>query len=252
MTSAPESSLPETAEIHRRLSQLQAEIVDECQKCGRSSDTVRLVAVTKTHPIRAMLDCLSAGVADLGENRVQEAVPKMDEIRREEVRAATGEIPRFHLIGHLQTNKARHVVAARMDLIHSVDSLELIAEIQKRCTAANSTQDILIQVNVSGEESKFGLDPDQLEPLLLTTLETCDRIRIQGLMTMAPFEMEPEETRPVFEGLRKLSEKMALRFHGASGFAPTHLSMGMTNDWRQAVAEGATLIRVGSALFGPR
>jgi pyridoxal phosphate enzyme (YggS family) len=199
-----------------------------------------------------MLNAIHAGLADLGENRVQEMVPKMEQVRSMGVLTPKGERPRFHMIGHLQTNKARHVVAAGVDLVHSVDSLDLARELSRRAIAANRVQDILIQVNISGEDTKHGAEPGAVAPLVEAILRDHSGVRIRGYMTMAPFEIEPEQTRPVFAGLRELAARLNAEFGGAPGYEATHLSMGMTNDWRQAVDEGATLVRIGSALFGPR
>jgi pyridoxal phosphate enzyme (YggS family) len=248
----PENSLPDSDHILGRIQSLRQEMGDLCRQVGRDPASVRIVAVTKTHPLRAMVDAIHGGLMDLGENRVQEFLPKIQVIRDSSIQTPGGDNPVFHLIGHLQTNKAKQVVAAGIDLVHSVDSLELARELDKRAGAAGRVQDILLQVNVSGEESKSGMEPELLDPTLGQIVPAMGHLRVVGLMTMAPFEMEADQTRPVFAGLRELLAKASAQYSGAPNFHPQHLSMGMTNDWRQAVTEGATLIRVGSALFGPR
>jgi pyridoxal phosphate enzyme (YggS family) len=199
-----------------------------------------------------MIEALKGGICDLGENKVQEMIPKMEEVRQGSFATPQGRTPVFHLIGHLQTNKARHVVAAGTDLIHSVDSLDLAKELDKRTRAAGRVQQILLQVSISGEETKSGINPAELPGLVEEILRILPGLHIRGLMTMAPLESEPEATRPVFAGLRQVRDDLRSRFYGCERIDPVHLSMGMTNDWRQAVSEGATLIRIGSALFGPR
>lgn len=208
-------------------------------RADRAPQAVRLVAVTKLHPVEEIRPLIAAGQTVLGENRVQELVEKMDVFDRQPLPLE------WHLIGHLQTNKARKVVG-RVALIHGVDSLRLAEAIQQAAEHADTTVEILLQVNISGEESKFGLDPGELDAVA-RGLAPFDRVRCCGLMTMAPFEMEPEETRPVFRGLREAMDR--LRQRGYDHLDLRHLSMGMTNDFEVAIEEGATLVRVGTALF---
>jgi pyridoxal phosphate enzyme (YggS family) len=212
------------------------------RRAGRAPEDVRLVAVTKFHPPEEIRPLIAAGQTALGENRVQDLVEKMDVFDREALPLD------WHLIGHLQTNKARKVVG-RVALIHGVDSLHLAEAIQQAAESADTTVEILLQVNISGEESKFGLEPETLDAVA-RGLAPLDRVRCCGLMTMAPFEMEPEETRPVFRGLREAMER--LRERGYAHLDLRHLSMGMTNDFEVAIEEGATLVRVGTALFEER
>ena len=183
--------------------------------------------------IRALL---AGGVRDFGENRVPETLEKMEVI-------GNADAPRWHFIGHLQTNKVKKLVG-RMALLHGVDSLYLAEALQRACESRDCTQDILLEVNVSGEESKYGLTPDTVEAVA-AGLKPFDRVRAVGLMTMAPYTLELEETRPVFRGLRELRDR--LRHAGYENLQ--HLSMGMSHDFEIAVEEGATLARVGSALF---
>ncbi|HNY27399.1 MAG TPA: YggS family pyridoxal phosphate-dependent enzyme [Candidatus Sumerlaeota bacterium] len=209
------------------------------RRVGRAPEEVRLVAVTKLHPPEEIHPLIAAGQTMLGENRVQDLVEKMDLFDREPTPLE------WHLIGHLQTNKARKVVG-RVALIHGVDSLHLAEALQQAAESADTTVEILLQVNISGEESKFGLEPTELDAVA-RGLAPLDRVRCCGLMTMAPFEMEPEETRPVFRGLRETMEQLRERGYGHLDLR--HLSMGMTNDFEVAIEEGATLVRVGTALF---
>ena len=217
------------AALPEHLAQVRAEIA------RRASHAVTIVAVTKgfgTDAIRAALD---AGLTDIGENRVQEAVQKQDALG-----GLTG--IRWHLIGHLQRNKAR-VAAGRFELIHSLDSSELVQELDRRLTAP---QRVLLQVNVAGEEQKSGCMPDEA-PALARQIAACQHLRLEGLMTLAPFTDDEDVQRRTFRGLRLLRDR--IKEEGL--WLPT-LSMGMSGDYASAVAEGATVIRLGTALFGPR
>jgi hypothetical protein len=206
-------------------------------RAGRAPGSWRLVAVTKTVSADVAAALAALGIVDLAENRVQDLLAKMQ--------ALSAKPLRWHLIGHLQTNKVRKVVGA-VSLIHSVDSLRLAGEIDKAAAAGGITQDVLLEVNVSAEESKFGLSPDDAIAVAAGARKLA-HVRVLGLMTMAPIVTNPEETRPVFRGLRQLADKIASAGHFAR--APYELSMGMTQDFEIAIEEGATLIRVGSALF---
>jgi len=208
-----------------------------CVRASRPHDDVRLVAVSKTVPverIRALLDC---GHELLGENRVQEAMDKMDQL---------GSAGRFHLIGHLQRNKARHAVG-RFELIHGVDGLKLAVELDRRAAAAAIRQAVLIQVKLGGEESKSGVTEDGLLRLL-DDLAALPHVDVRGLMTIPPPADDPERTRRWFAMLRELRSVAANR----SGLALPELSMGMSGDFEIAIEEGATLVRVGRSIFGER
>jgi pyridoxal phosphate enzyme (YggS family) len=212
------------------------EIIAACQQRAGQRHAVRIVAVTKTHGPEAVRAAWGAGLRDVGENRVQEALPKQD---------ATRDLPvAWHLVGGLQRNKARHA-AGRFALIHSVDRVELAAELQRR-TAEGAHQPILVQVNCSGEPQKGGVEPDGL-PTLLDALRTHDRLDVRGLMTMAAFDATEAEQRRTFAMLRRLRDAA-----GSRGHSLPELSMGMSDDYPAAVEEGATLIRLGTALFGAR
>lgn len=230
---------------------IRARIAAAAARAGRDAAHITLVAVTKNHAIERVRELLAAGAADLGENRIQEAQEKFTPLRAERDAAGLA-TPRLHLIGHLQTNKAKYVVRL-FDLVHSVDSLRVAEALDEACARAGRERiEILLQANVSGEESKFGVAPGDLEALL-RAVAPLPRVVPVGLMTMAPYEYEPEQTRPVFRGLREARNRLAALgvVSGATAAPLTlpHLSMGMTNDFEVAIEEGATLVRVGTALF---
>jgi PLP dependent protein len=233
--------------IAGNISHLRERIAAAAHRAGRAPTDITLVAVTKTYPAGDALEAMRAGVLDLGENRVQEATPKIAEL----CRLDPSNTPRWHLIGHLQSNKAK-VAIQNFELIHSVDSLSLARELNRQAAALRKHQRILMQANVSGEESKFGLNPAELETTLQDVLSSCPSLIVEGFMTMAPLVEDPEQTRPVFRALRDLSVRLAASIPATSQFQPRHLSMGMTNDFEVGIEEGATLIRVGSAIFGSR
>lgn len=197
-------------------------------RAGRSPESVRLLAVTKSVGVEEVRALVDLGISDFGESRIEAARPKMD---------AVGRAVRWHMIGSVQRRKARDVGAV-FDWVHSVDRLELAEALNKGAEARETPLDILIEVNVSGEESKHGFRPEEL-PAVLPALAPLTRLRVRGLMTMAPFVDDPETVRPVFAGLRRLAE--------AHGLA--ELSMGMSNDYEVAIEEGATIVRIGTALF---
>lgn len=200
---------------------------------------VELVAAAKTRTAAEILEAVEAGIKIIGENYVQEAA---------EAFASVGRQARWHFIGHLQKNKAKKAVEI-FDLIETVDSLDLGREIDKRAAAAGRTMDVLVEVNSGREPQKAGVMPEDVEPLV-RALASLPRLRVLGLMTMGPFEGDPEDSRPYFQETRKAFE--ALKASAVPGVEMRHLSMGMTNSWRVAVEEGATMVRIGTALFGPR
>jgi len=223
--------------IAENLSRIREEIAAAAERAGRSADDVDLVCVTKTVGFPEVQEAVAAGVRIVGENRVQEGVRK---------REGLPELPvRWDMIGHLQTNKARQAVGT-FDFIHSIDSLRLAKEVGRRAEQAGKSMPALLEVNVSSEASKYGYAPEALWAEL-ESLGAVAGIRIEGLMTMAPFEAEPEDTRPVFAGLRELAAKISDA--RVPGVEMRHLSMGMSNDYVVAVEEGATLVRIGSAIF---
>ena len=201
---------------------------------------MRLVAVSKTFPIAAVEAAAAAGLADFGENRVQEALAKIEQ---------APDLPvQWHLIGHLQSNKARHA-AGRFDWIHSVDSVALLRRIDDAANAAGTTPRLLIQTDLAGEAQKHGALPDDVRRLLAAAA-SCQAAEVRGLMLMPPWSDDPEQTRPYFRRLRDLRD--TLRQEGVPGSALAELSMGMSHDFEVAIAEGATMVRVGTALFGRR
>lgn len=206
---------------------------------GNLTDDVLLVAVTKTHSVSEINEAIDNGVTDIGENKVQEILDKYDSVKP----------VRWHMIGHLQTNKVKYIID-KVDLIHSVDSLKLAKEISKRATEHGKTMDILLQINIAGEESKFGVSPDESKDLLLSILNDCPALKIKGLMTVAPFAENPESVRSVFARVKKMYEEFALINHARLDFE--YLSMGMTHDYTVAIEEGSNLVRVGTAIFGSR
>lgn len=212
------------------------EVIAERQRTGGWTHPVRIVAVTKTHPVEAVRAAFEAGLGDVGENRVQEALAKQE--------AAAGLPVTWHLIGTLQRNKARHAAGA-FGMIHSVDRADLARELDRR-TPETRTQDVLVQVNCSGEAQKGGVEPDALWSLL-DAIRACPRLAVRGLMTMAAYEAEEPELRRTFAQLRQLRDEGSSR-----GWPLTELSMGMSDDYPIAVEEGATMLRLGTALFGAR
>jgi len=211
--------------------------MEACQRSGRSRDEISLIAVTKYVSLETTRQVLDAGQTHIGENRWQDAREKWEELGSRGI---------WHFIGHLQTNKVKDVLG-RFSYIHSLDRLSLATELQKKAEAADLTVNCFIQLNVSGEASKHGLSPDQLMSFA-GQLRSLDRIHITGLMTMAPYEAEPEATRPVFRGLREWRDR--LNEQAILPYRVTGLSMGMSNDFEIAVEEGATWLRLGSILVG--
>lgn len=207
-----------------------------------STDKVKLVAVTKNHGVPSMLEALAAGITAVGENRVQEMLSKHPLIQ------AAGKSPEWHLIGHLQTNKVRQAVPVA-DLIHSVDSEHLAIEINRVAAKLGKRQDVLIQVNIADEESKFGTESGQAL-LLAKKLSELEHIRVCGLMTIAPYCENPETVRPVFKELYQLFAE--LKGLNLANTDIKWLSMGMTNDYMVAIEEGANLVRIGTGIFGSR
>lgn len=200
---------------------------------------VKLVAVSKTKPAGDILEAYEAGIRDFGENKVQELCAKYEELPKD---------IRWHLIGHLQTNKVKYIIG-KTYLIHSVDSLKLAKEIEKEAAKKNVSVDILIQVNISKEESKSGISEDEA-PALIDEILKMPHINIKGLMTIAPICEDSEEVRPVFRQLKKLSVDIACFNHDNN--SKCELSMGMSGDFKAAVLEGATYVRIGSSIFGER
>ncbi len=225
----------EPSTIAGRVEAIRARISAACERGGRDPESVTLVAVSKTQPALAIVEAFHAGITDFGENRVQEAVPKLAAVR--EMLGTGPPEPLFHLIGHLQTNKAG-VAVRNFSLLHSIDSERLLVAV---AIPATDRVRILLEVNVSGEASKFGVSPADL-PALAALARKLPNLQLEGLMTVAPVVASPEAARPVFRELRTLAQRLGL----------STLSMGMTEDFEVAIEEGATHVRIGRAIFGER
>ena len=208
-------------------------------KSGRKAEDVLLCAVTKTRTADEINEAIDAGITDIGENKVPEIMDKFDSVKP----------VRWHLIGHLQTNKVKYIID-KVSMIHSVDSLHLAQEIDKRAAQHGITMDILIQVNSAQEESKFGISTDETEGMIRDILDKCPNIRIRGLMCIAPFAENPEDVRVYFAQVKKLYDEYSSIEHKNLDFK--YLSMGMSHDYEVAILEGSNLIRVGTAIFGER
>ena len=225
--------------IKENLETIRQGIVDACHKSGRDMQDVTLIAVSKFKPIEDLREAYDAGVRDFGENRVQELVDKYEKMPSD---------TRFHMIGHLQKNKVKYLIGKTV-LIHSVDNLELASVIQKESAKAGVITDILIEVNVAKEDTKFGcMAEDALS--LVKKISEFPNVRIKGLMTIAPYVENDEENRQHFVALRQLSIDIAAQ--NIDNVSMDVLSMGMTCDYKVAVSEGATFVRVGTAIFGER
>lgn len=226
--------------IKSNLEGINARISKAAVACGRDPESVRLVAVSKTVPSERVREAIDAGVTILGENYVQEARDKIDALDSCPVS--------WHFIGHLQSNKAK-IAVKLFDLIHSVDSLKLAAELDKQAKKLNKVQKILVQVNIAQEATKSGL-PEQDTPQLIKEISRLENLAIKGLMTMPPYFNAPQRVRPFFKALRKLRDR--IKKSQLPAVSLDELSMGMTGDFEVAIEEGATLVRIGTAIFGER
>ncbi len=226
--------------IQSRLKRVKDRITEAALACGRDPKAVKLVAVSKTVPADRVSAAINAGVTDLGENYVQEAREKIEALGRETVS--------WHFIGHLQSNKAKYAVKL-FDLIHSVDSLKLAKELDRRARALGKVQKVLVQVNISGEATKSGIETEQAMALV-RQMARLDNLAICGLMTMPPYFNSPEKVRPYFRALKDLYD--LIRTEAIRHVSMAELSMGMTGDFEAAIQEGATLVRIGTAIFGER
>lgn len=220
--------------LAERLAQVKAKIAAAAQKAGRKTDEIKLVAVSKTHPAEAIGKIIEAGLTAFGENKVQEAEGKIAEIGRERAE--------WHLIGHLQSNKARKAVKL-FDVVHSLDSYELAERLERICVEENRGElSVFVQIDLAKEATKNGIEEKDL-PTLVEFLKTCKHLKFDGLMILPPFFEDAERARPFFRRLREIRDEICP--HG-------ELSMGMSHDFEVAIEEGATVIRVGTAIFGER
>jgi PLP dependent protein len=227
------------SEVGERLAQVRARIAAAARRAGRDPAAISVVAVSKTVPPDRIKDAVAAGVAVLGENRVQEAQEKIQ---------ALGRLAQWHLVGHLQTNKARLAVQL-FDLIHTLDSARLARELDRHARAAGKRLPCLVEVNQGGELTKSGLSESDVLPFLREAAAG-PGIEILGLMSVPPFQEDPEDVRPFFRRLRALRDEAAAA--GIASLRMDHLSMGMSHDFEVAIEEGATMVRIGTAIFGPR
>ena len=236
-----DEEFPSVEELRARLAEVRERIALSARRSGRAAEEIKLIAVSKTHSAEILRRAIEAGVTDLGENRVQEAEGKILELGRERVR--------WHLIGHLQSNKARRAVQL-FELVHSLDSVELAQRLNRLCgDEGRGLLSVMIQVDLAGEETKTGVPESELAELV-EQVAACEHLSLKGLMTLPPFFEDSEQTRPYFKRLRELRDYY--REAGAFGDEPGELSMGMSNDFEVAVEEGATMVRVGTAIFGQR
>ena len=225
--------------IKENLNEVNDLITKACLKVGRNPDEVTLIAVSKTKPNEAVMEAYECGTRVFGENKVQELAQKYEDLPKD---------IRWHQIGHLQRNKIKYIVD-KVELIHSVDSIRLAEAIDKEAAKKNVISQILLEVNVAKEESKFGFMPEEVMEAALE-ISTLEHVKIQGLMTIAPNVSDPEENRSVFAALKKLS--VDIENKNTHNITMSVLSMGMTNDYQVAVEEGATMVRVGTGIFGAR
>lgn len=232
---------PAQAQLAARLDGVRARLAAAAERCGRSPNEVALIAISKTHPASAVARLIELGAVDIGENRVQEAEEKIAEVGRDKAR--------WHLVGHLQANKARRAVSL-FDLIHSLDSVDLARRLDRICVEeGRESLSVLIQVDLGQEETKSGIEEAGLTHLV-ESLGPLSRLNLVGLMTLPPYFENPEHSRPFFRRLRELRDELVAKraFKDGAG----ELSMGMTHDFEVAIEEGATMVRIGTAIFGER
>ncbi len=225
--------------ITENLREVEERICAACARAGRERSEVTLIAVSKTKPVENIREAYEAGIRDFGENKVQEMMEKMD-VLPDDIR--------WHMIGHLQRNKVKYLIG-KTALIHSVDSLRLAQEISAQALRREADTDILIEVNIAEEESKFGISRDETLALV-TEVAALPRVHVKGLMAVAPYTEDPEQNRPYFREIRELSVDIAQK--NIDNVSICILSMGMTGDYEVAIEEGATMVRVGTGIFGER
>lgn len=225
--------------IKQNIQIVEEKITAAAERAGRKREDVLLLAVSKTKPVEVIREAVACGLTSLGENKVQEIMEKYEPM---------GDGVHWHLIGHLQTNKVKYIID-KVDMIHSVESLRLAEEINKRAAAKSLVMDVLVEVNMAEEESKFGIQPERVEEFL-RQIAPLPHIRVRGLMTVAPFVENPKENRVYFRKMRELLVDMNQK--KIDNINMDVLSMGMTGDYEVAIEEGATIVRVGTGIFGER
>lgn len=227
--------------LSERFADVRKRLATAAARCNRSIEEITLIAISKTHPTEILKAALDLGITDFGENRVQEAEQKIVTLGREAAR--------WHLVGHLQANKARRAVKL-FDIIHSLDSIELAQRLERLCVEEKREElPVLIQIDLGGEATKTGIDSMELGDLL-DAIHECRRLKLIGLMTLPPYFENPDCSRPYFKTLREVRDQ--LQRQGRFGEGPGELSMGMSRDFEIAIEEGATMLRVGTAIFGER
>lgn len=225
--------------LKENLTKVEENIQEACDKAGRKRSEVTLIAVSKTKPVEMLQEIYNEGIREFGENKVQEMCEKM-ELMPQDIK--------WNMIGHLQTNKVKYIIG-KTSLIHSVDSLKLAEEIQKQAVKHDVTADILVEVNIANEESKFGISKDETIQMV-RDIAKLDHLKIKGLMTIAPFVENPEDNRLYFREIKQLS--VDINNQNIDNVSMDVLSMGMTGDYMVAIEEGATMVRVGTGIFGER
>ncbi|AGB18821.1 YggS family pyridoxal phosphate-dependent enzyme [Thermoanaerobacterium thermosaccharolyticum] len=225
-------------DIRLNLEEIKNNIEVHARKVNRNPDDILVMAVTKTVDVERIQEAIDNGITDIGENKVQELIDKYHALKDK---------VQFHFIGHLQTNKVKYIID-KVKMIHSLDSIHLAQEINKRAHNSNIIMDCLVEVNIGSEESKYGIDPLNIMDFI-KSLESFDNIRIRGLMTVAPF-MEPEQVRPYFKKMKELFD--CAKSINQKNVDFKYLSMGMTNDYTVAVEEGSNIVRIGTGIFGKR
>ena len=226
--------------ITDNIDHVEKKIAEACERAGRPRESVQLIAVSKTKPVPDLMEALNYGHNVFGENKVQEI--------RDKVEAMGTEGIHWHMIGHLQANKVKYLIGV-VDLIHSVDNDKLAAEIEKQAAKHDVVMDVLCEVNMAGEETKFGLKPEETMDFVKRISEL-PHLKVRGLMTIAPYTEDPEYNRVYFKGLKELKDR--INAEHIPGVDMDTLSMGMTGDYEVAIEEGATLVRVGTGIFGER
>lgn len=227
------------AYIKENMDDIERNIMEVCQRIGRKREDITLIGVTKTYEADIINASIAFGIKDIGENRVQEIQRKFDQVTHG---------VKWHLIGHLQTNKVKYIID-KVDLIHSVDSIHLAEEIDRRAAKANRVMDILLQVNIAEESTKFGTSKEEIFKLV-EGVSSLKHVRVKGLMNIAPFDENPEKVRPYFRQMKEIFDEISKMPYDS--IEMVHLSMGMSNDYRIAIEEGANMIRVGSSIYGAR